>query len=71
MGEVNLPPGGRRFGRKEEKKKGRKEEGKKEWKEDQKKGEVVYTLVPVGRRIICSKNMTFSFENTTFTKKVN
>ena len=29
-GEVNLPPGGRRFGRKEEKKKKKKEEMKKE-----------------------------------------
>ena len=37
--------------RKKEKKIGRKEKGKKEGKEDQKKGEVVYTLVPVGRRI--------------------
>ena len=27
-GDVNLPPGGRRFGRKKEKKKERKEEGK-------------------------------------------
>ena len=47
------PPRGRfrRFARKEEKNKGRMKEKNKEGKEDSKKGEVLYTLVLVGRQI--------------------
>ena len=43
MGQLILPPGGRRFGRKEEKKKGRKKERKYGILEDLKKDEVFYT----------------------------
>ena len=55
--EVNRPPAGRRLGRKEKKKKGKTREGEKEGKEGRWKGELVCTLVPVGRRIFgtCDK----------------
>ena len=50
-GEVNFPPLGRSFGRREEKKKGRKEEGKKGGRKVGRKTGRVYTLILVGRRI--------------------
>ena len=52
-GEVPPPPGVRRLRRMEEKKKRRKEEGKKEERKVGSKAGRFYTLVLVGRRIVC------------------
>ena len=60
-GEVNLPPGDRRFGRKKRKKKGRKEEGKKEGRKVVRKAGRVYTLARMGRRILFNFDLNISF----------